>query len=373
MDPGGRRELALGIAGCPVGGVEPAAGSAAGRRRPRVRPRQAPFRTIADVRRFAEHIRQPTVHHVGQIGPVLRVGALGCESCVTYPAKIIDIDPALLNSAKGAGTTRPHSTPRSGTHDHHVSLSPLATTRGCRDGRPAQPRRARTSTTPAHAADDSDQPIKVAMINDVDTFNPFTAVLLQSTGINRYQYEALVGYGTQQRARRRHRRQVGDQRGRQDLDLPHPRGPQVVRRQADHRRRRGLHVHLDHRDHRAAGGQRRARHQHRRRQGHRSADRGHDAEVGPGAQPRPGDPDRPQAHLGEGGRREVRRRQGRRRLRARSPSRRSRPGSRCQLKANPQLLARQAQGLRRDVRGLQEHRRRRAGASSPARSTSSTG
>ncbi len=33
------------------------------------------------------------------------------------------------------------------------------------------------------------------MFNDVDTFNPFTAVLLQSTGINRYQYEALVGYG----------------------------------------------------------------------------------------------------------------------------------------------------------------------------------
>ena len=49
-------------------------------------------------------------------------------------------------------------------------------------------------TTPAHAADDS-KPIKVAMFNDIDTFNPFTAVLLQSTGINRYQYEALVGYG----------------------------------------------------------------------------------------------------------------------------------------------------------------------------------
>ena len=33
------------------------------------------------------------------------------------------------------------------------------------------------------------------MVTDIDTFNPFTAVLLASTGINRYQYEALVGYG----------------------------------------------------------------------------------------------------------------------------------------------------------------------------------
>ncbi len=51
-------------------------------------------------------------------------------------------------------------------------------------------------TTPAHAdGDHKSGPIKVSMINDVDTFNPFTAVLLQSTGINRYQYESLVGYG----------------------------------------------------------------------------------------------------------------------------------------------------------------------------------
>lgn len=51
-------------------------------------------------------------------------------------------------------------------------------------------------TTSADAAQDSgNEPIKVAMINDIDTFNPFTAILLQSTGINRYQYESLVGYG----------------------------------------------------------------------------------------------------------------------------------------------------------------------------------
>ncbi|TGN32127.1 peptide ABC transporter substrate-binding protein [Aeromicrobium chenweiae] len=40
-------------------------------------------------------------------------------------------------------------------------------------------------------------PIKISMTGDVDTFNPFTAILLQSTGINRYQYESLVGYGTE--------------------------------------------------------------------------------------------------------------------------------------------------------------------------------
>jgi peptide/nickel transport system substrate-binding protein len=51
-------------------------------------------------------------------------------------------------------------------------------------------------TTPAHAVQDSDdEPIKVSMVADIDTFNPFLAVLLASTGINRYQYEALVGYG----------------------------------------------------------------------------------------------------------------------------------------------------------------------------------
>ena len=51
-------------------------------------------------------------------------------------------------------------------------------------------------TTSAHADSDStSKPIKVSMVADIDTFNPFTAVLLASTGINRYQYESLVGYG----------------------------------------------------------------------------------------------------------------------------------------------------------------------------------
>lgn len=44
-------------------------------------------------------------------------------------------------------------------------------------------------------SDAGGKPIKVSMVADIDTFNPFTAVLLASTGINRYQYEALVGYG----------------------------------------------------------------------------------------------------------------------------------------------------------------------------------
>jgi peptide/nickel transport system substrate-binding protein len=50
---------------------------------------------------------------------------------------------------------------------------------------------------PAHAADgDADKSLKVSLVGDIDTFNPFLAVLLSSTGLNRYQYEALVGYGT---------------------------------------------------------------------------------------------------------------------------------------------------------------------------------
>lgn len=45
---------------------------------------------------------------------------------------------------------------------------------------------------PAKAA--ADDTIRIALTDDVDTFNPFLAVLLSSTGINRYQYENLVGY-----------------------------------------------------------------------------------------------------------------------------------------------------------------------------------
>ena len=52
------------------------------------------------------------------------------------------------------------------------------------------------ATLPAHAADgDADKSLKVSLVGDIDTFNPFLAVLLSSTGLNRYQYEALVGYG----------------------------------------------------------------------------------------------------------------------------------------------------------------------------------
>src|SRR5699024_9525723 len=38
--------------------------------------------------------------------------------------------------------------------------------------------------------------VKVALIGDIDTFNPFIAILATSTDILRYQYEPLVSYGT---------------------------------------------------------------------------------------------------------------------------------------------------------------------------------
>jgi peptide/nickel transport system substrate-binding protein len=48
--------------------------------------------------------------------------------------------------------------------------------------------------TPAVAADAA--PLKVALTSDIDTLNPFLAILASSTGILRFQYESLVQYGT---------------------------------------------------------------------------------------------------------------------------------------------------------------------------------
>ena len=46
---------------------------------------------------------------------------------------------------------------------------------------------------PAAAADEPS--LKVALTSDVDTFNPFLAILASSINILRFQYEPLVGYG----------------------------------------------------------------------------------------------------------------------------------------------------------------------------------
>lgn len=49
------------------------------------------------------------------------------------------------------------------------------------------------AANPAHAAGDSDhKTLKVALTDDIDTLNPFTAILASSTGILRYQYDTLV-------------------------------------------------------------------------------------------------------------------------------------------------------------------------------------
>ncbi len=50
------------------------------------------------------------------------------------------------------------------------------------------------ATTPAAAADAAPA-VKVAIATDIDTFNPFLAILASSTGILRFQYENLVQYG----------------------------------------------------------------------------------------------------------------------------------------------------------------------------------
>lgn len=51
------------------------------------------------------------------------------------------------------------------------------------------------ASQPAQAAGETGGNLKVALVGDIDTFNPFHAILLASTGLNRFQYESLVGYG----------------------------------------------------------------------------------------------------------------------------------------------------------------------------------
>ncbi|MET0694357.1 MAG: ABC transporter substrate-binding protein [Propionibacteriaceae bacterium] len=50
------------------------------------------------------------------------------------------------------------------------------------------------AATPASAAEGAN--LKVALTSDIDTLNPFLAILASSTGILRFQYESLVQYGT---------------------------------------------------------------------------------------------------------------------------------------------------------------------------------
>jgi len=51
-------------------------------------------------------------------------------------------------------------------------------------------------TAPSANAADAAPALKVAISTDIDTFNPFLAILASSTGILRFQYENLVQYGT---------------------------------------------------------------------------------------------------------------------------------------------------------------------------------
>jgi len=54
--------------------------------------------------------------------------------------------------------------------------------------------------TPPAGSDEPAPAVKVALSTDIDTFNPFLAILASSTGILRFQYENLVQYGTNNEA-----------------------------------------------------------------------------------------------------------------------------------------------------------------------------
>ena len=56
-----------------------------------------------------------------------------------------------------------------------------------------------SSVIPASAADETK--LKVALTSDIDTLNPFLAILASSTGILRFQYESLVQYGDRKSTR----------------------------------------------------------------------------------------------------------------------------------------------------------------------------
>ena len=101
--------------------------------------------------------------------------------------------------------------------------------RGRPSGRPRVRRPAYDA--PGRTLADAAPAVKVAIAADIDSFNPFMAILASSTGILRFQYQNLCLRPKTTRTCRAGR-QVGDLHRRQDLDLPHAQGPQVVGRPA---------------------------------------------------------------------------------------------------------------------------------------------
>ena len=86
-------------------------------------------------------------------------------------------------------------------------------------------------------------PSPSALKNEVDSFNPFLGYEAPSYEMWALTYDYMVGYSMDDMSPgARARDDVGDLRGRQDLDLRHPRGREVVRRRAVHGRRHRLHL-----------------------------------------------------------------------------------------------------------------------------------
>ena len=91
------------------------------------------------------------------------------------------------------------------------------------------------SPIPTAAATQVDN-LKVALIGDIDTLNPFLAILAASTNILRFQYESLVQYDKNNELVPGLASALADLERRQDLDLYHSLRPQMVRRSAADRR-----------------------------------------------------------------------------------------------------------------------------------------
>ena len=83
----------------------------------------------------------------------------------------------------------------------------------------------------------------VGITNEVDSFNPFNGIEGESYEMWALMYDYLIGYSMKDMSPdTRARGELGDLRRRADLDLPHPRRREVVRRRAAHGRGHRLHL-----------------------------------------------------------------------------------------------------------------------------------
>ena len=202
--------------------------------------------------------------------------------------------------------------------------------------------------------------LKVALTSDIDTLNPFLAILASSTGILRFQYESLVQYGNNNEVvpGLASEWQTSPDGKTWTFTIPADRKwsdgepltaedavwtfDAVKNQEALQQANGGLVTNVA-----------------RWRAG--PADAGDRAELGAGGQPGLGAADRARARLGRRRRGDLRERRGHRRL---GPLHHHllRPEPERPADRQPQLLAGGAEGRGPHLRQLQEHRRRRPGA-----------